>query len=867
MQENLFISDSSTLNVTIDMEGEKFKFIICTEDQPIVVAFDTDKAYLFSFPINYPLFSTILHLKEIYDAKFSTLDSVIEPLSHQFDDLLDKALLTFKKNNQIIIKSKEEAQLFIEFLELTRELFNATMIKWERSIRQLASESPNSEALYNEFKDRMIEKLILKFTVSLSSFVLDFKKILVIDHKIQKLNKAINNYLSDQLTSIATFYFDLGYFHQAEIYLKNAIVFAEKVTDQKHLQQINFGLKLILAQVYFKFGYFESTLSLIQQIQGLANKKKYQSDFYYLLIGLLDFLRGEVIPFYHDKSALVTLEICQNTIMLINNVLSQIKGKEDPKACQRIAVYCDHIKTAFSQAQGKYLAELTNIMKSSLGIKKIVMKIQHDFSQGCLLITTKTQKHRLILSGTLRKFGIQPIIISEQIKVDLYRCNPKLVAKICDKSLEIFEQEAQLAKLNEETKLKLTNAQLLNLGYEKSQFISEPTISKKSSTSGVFSKAILTDLTTHVVQKRNKLSTPSSKKIENPSLKEADQGELIKEDYIIHWSKTGLSYDSKKENQGVVKMLSGEDNFTLNGMYFAYLPDYIFDDEHYHPGFADRLTRGKIQKQCIRWITKEMQNLGKSECFLFKIVISRRDPRMYLWIEDIFIDAEGKQRFLLCAGLISNHKLKKLPKNPQKLKDKLMQKHRQIKAISQEVAQESTERKFFDSFIEILYDEKTAIPNQIKTSLQTFLNDFIHSIYPATKKLNQTQYMMLFSQLLEMNSLLLKLVTQNLTMQLEITQEILKILSVLESQGVYGYIVTPLLMIMKQMEDHYVIEIKALAFNDIENFSDDTAAKQILSQLTQSSVQAEIALSDFEKIESVTELQQKESAVFANAFK
>jgi hypothetical protein len=185
----------------------------------------------------------------------------------------------------------------------------------------------------------------------------------------------------------------------------------------------------------------------------------------------------------------------------------------------------------------------------------------------------------------------------------------------------------------------------------------------------------------------------------------------------------------------------------------------------------------------------------------------------------------------------------------------MMQKHHKIKSITQQVPNEDIARKFLSAFVEIIYDEASAIPENMKISLQGFLNDLTNSAYLAKKELDDMQIKTLFSRLLEMNTLFLKLSNQvgNPAESLVIVQGILELLVMLESQKIYWNIVSPLLEILKVTEAHYIMEVKkpSSSLKDTEQKStDNQTAEQLLIQINQAAKQNEVVKTSFEPLES-----------------
>jgi hypothetical protein len=635
--------DAARNNVVINMEGKKIKFISHSDDLCIQAILATDTTRIVNFSADYPLSPVILSLKKIIEDSDlynpDTIDTAIKSHINNLDNLLSDALLKFQKNDKITIRGNEIGETLINALELMNELIDDGIQKTSN---------------VKEVRHKLMNELALKSQNLILNFLLDFKKMSVMKNKKSKLNETINDFIVNNLASLSEVYLYSGCFHQAEIYTVHAVTLLAEMKNRERVHQLAFPIKLCMAKIYFEFGYFEATLNLILESQEMI-KKKYILNFDATFFSLIIFLTDQFLPFY--KNSLVVLEVCQNTLILLNIVI-----QKDPRLSTHITSVSQAIKIIFSKTQEKYLTELTAAMRGSSAIKKMISKIQHDFNKHHLMIMPKTPEYAQALSHALRSFDLKTEIISGQsIKVDLYCCSPKLLAQVCEKSLATLERETTLARQHAEAKLKLSQIEPMRVEKPSSEQTTNMTFfseKKQTTTSSIQSS-----------QESNQSVTASTKSIEKYSDPVNTSNNSSEKPFIsYHWQKTGLTYNSKEGNQGTVKMLASEDRNIPNGVYFGYMPEYILDDEHYHSGFATKLTSGKIDKQCIRWITKEMQTLGKSECFLFKIVISRRDPRVYGWIEDTYTDADGKQHFLVCFGLMSNHKLKDLPTNPQKIK-------------------------------------------------------------------------------------------------------------------------------------------------------------------------------------------------------
>jgi len=789
-------SSSENTNMILFPPDKKAVFLTSSDQDSIRVGLMVDTVRVVTFTSDYFLFPLILELKKFDAALSSGSEEIIYFFVNQnvveLENILESILLNLKKDEKILLKKDQDAQILMDALNVINELLNYFFL----------SKKLNNAFFKQEEGVKKFNTFFMKAQSLILNFFLNLRKKLVIKCKKVKMEEELNDFLCNFLTGLSGISFYAGYYHQAQIYLNQAIAYLEKMKISDRSFELSLPLKVFLVKIYFKFGYCDSILNFIKELDRHVQKKYFIKSIV-TVESFLIFLIKEAIPFYREKNNLIVLEICQRVLPLIGILIK--KGHKN--FSQKTETL---FKNVFTETQKKYCEEFKSTMKASPALKKMVSRIEHNFNQASLLIVLKTKEYHATLLHTLRYLGIQAEGMPEQgIKVNLYACTGNILAAACEKALNRVVAAEQL-KEREESKL-IKAATELKEKHSDIQAVN-PVSHQESSTShlGFFAKEKASDA----------MSQPTSVPIaslqdsrEQPSVSHSNSDTSISASQVsYHFPKTRLTYHAHEANQGKVTMLTSEEGYVPEGIYFAYIPDYILDDPHYLSTFSAKLVSGKIGKHAIRWITKEMQLQGESEHYLFKMVISNRDPRLYAWVEEVIQDAEGKKHFLLCFGILSNHKLKNLPSNPQKFKDKMDKKYHQIQSVAQQsIRSDDQLGKFLNTFVDIIYDESIRLPESCRVALQDFLTVFIQAIYQAKKTLNDAQCHVLLTTLDEVNICLQKLATEEGKEQaLVMIDTIVKGLSGLKSSGEKNYLemVTPLLTIFERAKEYYANEAR-----------------------------------------------------------
>lgn len=523
--------------------------------------------------------------------------------------------------------------------------------------------------MYGTLIDFMNKKLIdyvmpQKFPhkAELFEVIIDIaKKVKSIDIKQKKLSlksaHVFDHFISETISYLIDFYIIQGDFHRAEThcrkylsYLNKSKTIATKQFAQADKNMRYFSCKLNLAVIYYKIGYPEVALKFLAETQLTIGKAFAISNY---LANKLFQISKDIINFYTETNYLIALETAQRTLPLFLFFEREKNDADFTKTKEELG-------KAFEKMKEKYLSALTIVMKNSSPLKKVIATIAHDFNKSTLIITTKNEKFVPYLFNAFQFLRIYPEHNSQPLHVNLYHCTPELLAKSCEICLQTIDEDTK------EAELKQARVQQKHLE-EKAIFVS----SQQQAIHNSFLDKMLffppseqsnpEATEKNITQREEKQKNAAQKTTSTKGSTTTNKPLLQLISYL--WPSSQLTYCSDEENKGIVKMLTNDQ--LPNGVWFGYIPEGITFDAHYREEFNTKLSRGKLQKDCIRDITKELKTRGAwnsvSKPYKFKIVIPKHNYRLYGWVEEVYTDDKGKNHYLIRFGYIGDHKLLKLP--------------------------------------------------------------------------------------------------------------------------------------------------------------------------------------------------------------
>jgi hypothetical protein len=733
--------------------------------------------------LHYSLDNVIYCLNKFHELTESFVpdrdNSKLEKNIRLFSILLENVLLSLKKNGKVVIRKRNEAKDF----EISFFMIKAILINF--------IDAGNLVKIGVESSIKLLELLF--------NFSYDLRKVLDIRVTKSPVKESIDELILTLLNLITKESITSGNIQRAVIYCniqRDLIEVGEHLNGNRKVFH-TFVYKMGLAEIYFNLGYPEVTLAFIDEIHRLI-KFYYCHDIDCLII-LLFGISKEIGKFYEKKNNLIALKICQDSLELIKTLkkTSSFYSKEDSITIE-LELWFNKIIEGLIPS---YLSEIQNISRTDK-IKELLTNVQVDLTQHCLLLFPKEIEYISYMKHVLRSRKVHVDVIKDSLRVDLYRCTPKLLERICQISLQMIESKRK-ETLNYQEKEIGIQATQVNSG-KSSISILQTSPPLGSSFSFFYSENL-----SPPPQKNKKRKKPKIKEQKNHSdTSKASQDMIslpeIPVDTITYcWPEAGLTYNSEEKNEGTVKMIWSNSNSVPEGLWFGYIPEGVSQNEHYSSEFSARLNRGLLHKNCIRYIkkeleTRELQNRNSQfYTYQFKIVSPGHDYRLYGFIEDVYVDPEGGKHFLICFGVLGNHKLKHLP-DPETVKKEWQNSKKEIP--KQQLPTKDNMNNYIAYFSEIIYDKTLNIPE----SLQHLLSGFFYSLYDHTMIFDKSGFLLeegavLIGLLEKMMPQVEKLGKEELNSekQLAVLNDIISFLSTFENQKIYQPIVLPLLKAMK----------------------------------------------------------------------
>jgi hypothetical protein len=717
--------------------------------------------------------------------------SMLETRFKELAICLDTALSNFKKNNKI--KPIDVQQFSTALISVIKE---TARINERLFVGHDPSTANKNVIQYNE--------LMLNFAQNLSE-CLDVRK------EKAKIKATINDFRINLLTQlIEENVFYNGNFQRAETYCDMQFILLNQGIDTLKKKMCRYKNRLHHVDIYFYFGYPEVALSFLPKIAEIL-LAQFNSIYTPALNNLIRIYQ-KTSTFYIDKDIFQALVICYHALSFIEKFLekyrkiytSELEVAEEKHQCFKdilhsvVNFYLEDFKekiegTEFEKLIAEVKFDLSNEHISDPSIRLTLKKIEH----------ISHIKHAFNLNGIDVKVTTQ-----EQLQVNLLQCPLSLLEKVFNTTPKLIAQTAEELKQREAFKREKECMQSEKVNSGKSPTLQIP--SQFDSPSSFFNVESLPQ--THKKKKRKKpIQEEKGFNISMESKKNPMLANPPEESIICKWEKSGLNYKSGKKH-GVVKMIKSSSSSIPDGIWFGYIPEAILKNEHYHPGFSDRLNRGAIGKNGIRNIAKELHTRGWQDTdteYRFKIVIPSCDYRLYGFIDDICIDPKGRKRFLVCFGVLGNHKLKHLP-DPESIK-------KRWDNLSKKMPREQSFMKnwtnnYIASFNDIIYQNTSNISKGMLKALSKFLD----SLYDWYKIFDQKESpsedtSLLLSSLEEIKAQVKILTNEKLgsPKQLEVLNTIIFLLSKLKSEENYAPIhafVKPLL--------HAMINIRAFNYGD-----------------------------------------------------
>lgn len=477
-----------------------------------------------------------------------------------------------------------------------------------------------------------------------------------VKQQARKFKNAVGNFIFIQLSNLCIYQYGAKNWQLAEMYARQSLDFLETIPNFYRGVQLHrkWSCKLILSIAYFNFGYFEQGLLLEKENMNLCHHLN--SPNFYIPI-LLKFYKDMVIKL-QKNDPLIVFGLIKNffEIYEFHRNHSHVDLDDLVLLKDRLAF----LKTALDQASKDYKSQLIAELKNDL-FRNTLKMLQFNFKCRKLLLQFKENFDLIIIKQGFKSEGIDYQLVEKKgvtwIQVNIETCRIERLEKICRSILyrtKLAERQLLATPAVECSPVNLSpcppSCSTLTQSMAEEQAAYIPIFIKPVSTTPLISSSekqgVKTETFNSISYSKNSTS------------------------YV--WPNTNLCYCSTDNNLGVVAALSSP---SINeSVWFGYIPAWIIDSPDFDLEFSHRLSRGLIDNQHIRDITKELvtwnnQNFSKEHPYKFKIVVPKKDQRLYGWIEDIFVDNAGKTRYLVCFGFLSNHKTKYLP-NPETLKAK-----------------------------------------------------------------------------------------------------------------------------------------------------------------------------------------------------
>lgn len=478
-----------------------------------------------------------------------------------------------------------------------------------------------------------------------------FKKI--VNNKNTSVHSLLDTFISMMLAELSIISFSINRLQESEQYCRKQLVWLDTIQNRnpQDMAKRRFSAKITLAMNYFKFGYPETMLSLLQESQQIAKKFYYEE--FDSLINELNVLCREIVQFYYSDNPNISMKIAQYFLILHETAV--IKSNFSMKV--ELPKNIQFFNIVFNSITQRHQKEIALILDTNKAIGKHLL-VEYNPKTAIIIVSPLDGIYFSEFKHFVKQQAIKFTSNKTQVHINSADCSAVSFESLCQFYCD-FAKEQTLIEQTKKERIKpiipvkaLCEAQII---------VSEPEYKpyKEAHAISFFSESSLT-----MNEEKNEISSKTKTKKSPIVQNTVSPVSCLPLTVDFHWENTNLTYCSLENNAGIVKKLSC--NFLPDHVWFGYIPDWVAHDVHYTDEFEARLTRGLIQRDCIRDITKELkttdnQALKFENSYKFKIVIPNQDYRLYGWIEEAFKDKSGKSHYLICFGCLENHKLLKLP--------------------------------------------------------------------------------------------------------------------------------------------------------------------------------------------------------------
>lgn len=656
--------------------------------KPILLSFNVDKGWSEYICSDHPLYGFI-----------QEIDAISEP--EQFS--LENMNAIFKKLSDLL--PPEKIIWAREHVRILDHCFHFSANKSQLLLKKDGESMPyySSYILYQEKLIPFLKEIKIKSTVSSSKDKKKFENIMefaiadmlesvaLIRCKYEKDFHAVERDLRKVLKSLNDLR-NTGYVHAG---------------DLLELKKREFLIKMELVLIYVNIGYSEHALEFAKTIRKIFQDfyNTAQIDTIDICISRMGDYYQKLIEHFFEKNLL--------TVIGLGNEFSEFSDSFKKRLAQeniRAAIFGN--ESAFSltlkksmkiaerlkEAQDTYKKQFLAAKKESPACK-ILKKTTFDFERNKLLLQFDAIKDGKIIDDVIIREAFQNIPHEKMLQppgnivwfsVNIQACDFSSLEKVCQRVTQLCDSKKDISE-------KTITRKPLNGAAEvaKSALVSSEQSVVSNALANHYQPLFSAPLETAANQKNitkksahaeNSLDTPIEKKQHSKKSNTTQKTSSIKsqineekslgisqkiEEY--HWKNAKMHYSSFDKYCSVIALNSPS---IPEGVWFGYIPPWIQEECHsdLFKKFQAKLYTGEICHDGIRDISKELltrekQNYSTKYPYKFKLVIPREDNRLYGWIDDNFIDDQGKHHYLICFGCMADHKTSFLC-NPETLKKK-----------------------------------------------------------------------------------------------------------------------------------------------------------------------------------------------------
>ncbi len=650
-------------------------------------AIDADKtSFMFKSSLDAePVHQSLFFITRVFAKAFCTKEYELVLLSsppENWQNIKDNQIVLFLDQDGIAFAVKEQHayHYFRELLPEYSKILKAQLSELKENSQQLISREDLLREPIIKIVTARIDEIRKKNELLLSLAHMNLDIIKLCRKKViqqQKRQKSVSLTEFETLVSAATrslieAHFLAGNYEICESYCRDLLDFLAKIKlkDVQDIAMRRFVAKYYLSMVYINFGYLEIAEQTAQELADILNKPFYAGEYDDLVENFGNLCEGLMIAYQQKGDHLGILKTMGIARSFFDNPTKNKKqaSKDHFPFSEKSATIFNryqNLQRFYEPAKTKYKEELQAEMKGFSGIEKFVP----GFNAGTLKIVLKEDNLLPHLSTALASLNlsVQKDSSENSLTVDIYQCTPKLLKQAWESSLTLAEKTKEEALRAKEARERIENQPAISLSSPSTQVFSSP-ISQPQPKPGNKKRR---------GKEKNHPSTHKSSEVKNQAKKapEKKAPEVIKE---YHWPNTQVAYYSTNKQKGEVKSLHHDAIPEGVDVWFGYIPDWIKKVPGYDPTalklFNAKLETGLLSHDCVRDVKKELNNLNpkyyKDFRYKFKIVLGAKDPRLYGWIDDIIVDADGRKRYLVCFGYIGLHGEEALP-NPEVWKKKM----------------------------------------------------------------------------------------------------------------------------------------------------------------------------------------------------